>query len=720
MACHRHDPSRARSTVSHQDQCRNSSTLPSARQSSPTDPIPSWLQHVQAGDVYNDTEREILRQASPGPEETVWHPNGIPTVHIQPNYDARRYQASDVFIQETPSPPSLAGQTSRPLVHEPCLNDDYAKVVHDGKEHSHSKTHVSTPSGASLAEHGIFEKQPRRKTRKDRYNTVKLNGARTGKQQAKKSAARVSKNGRLRSSREIMANFTSSAITHPNERITLKPRFTPGLFVNGRSSVPLTDLVFNDIPLPDQGRTSTDNEQWEKTIARKSEGEDGPPLESPDTRDRRATSTTSPTYFQPIRRPITTDNINDEAVTGRANIIVCHRDDGSSGAKDCAGDNNKPTPKGDSFTLHIRPIYSLSPSTDPNLSDLNMLNTPFSSSDNSIQEAQGESAARHQAQNTEGNVDERNLGDSNQVKATKYRDMGVMVSPWMHHRTDRHKSSDKGDGGHRLWADEDCSNSNTESRPHNTFAQMPPHKGNHQDQLSQPNNPGVCTASVESQIYGYPTYLPHVSEKLNLKAQVGDVFRPHSDSFPAWVYGPHGTKYPFRPFTNNGLSSIGDLESLKTIQTEPGYACDIDLPAQLTGSGHACQLSKETCQDTNTLCSDTLHVIDDIPGESLMEYIERKEREILSSDEPPTSYMENSLLSAEDVCQSQNSGVSYTDVLNETRRSSPRKPVQQPIHQEHCSPFHQYQRLPSLGEILNRQIESELTSFWQPNHMMWC
>ncbi|KAL6690403.1 hypothetical protein J3F84DRAFT_398331 [Trichoderma pleuroticola] len=421
MPSHKHNPSPVRSAVKNQNQCHSSVTPSSAAQSSPTGLIPSWLLHVQASGMSNETSREILRQASPGPGETLWHPNGIPTVHIQSNYDAGRYQASDVFIQDTPSPPSLAGQTSRPLVHDPYLNDDHDKDVRERKGHSHPRTHVSTPSGPSRAKYGIFEKQPRRKTRKDRYDTVKLKGARTGKQQAKKSSTRVSKIGRLRSSREIMANFTSSAIAHPNERITLKARFKPGLFVNGRSSVPLTDLVFNDIPSPDQGRTPTDKEPWETPRERQSEGqEDGPPLESPDTRDRRATSTTSSSYFRPIRRPVSTDTINGEAVAGRANTIVCDRDDDSSGAKDCAGNNNRPPPQPDSFTLHIRPIYSLSPSTDPYISDLNTLNMPFSSNGHSIQEAQRESAARHQERNDGGN------GDSNQVKATKYRDIGVM------------------------------------------------------------------------------------------------------------------------------------------------------------------------------------------------------------------------------------------------------------------------------------------------------
>ncbi|KAK4079860.1 hypothetical protein Trihar35433_965 [Trichoderma harzianum] len=428
MASHRHNPSLAGSTIYHQNQCRNSGTLPSASQSSPTDFIPSWLQHVQTSGMYNDTSREIFRQASPDPEKTFWHPNGIPTVHIQSKYNAGRYQASDVFIQDTPSPPSLTGQTSRHLVHEPYLNDDYDKVVHNRKGHSPPEAHVSTPSGVSLADHNIFEKQARRKTRKDRYNTIKIKDARRGKQQAKRTSTRVSKNGRLRSSREIMANFTSSAITHPNERITLKPSFTPGLFVNGRSSVPQTDLVFNDIPSPDQGRTPVDNEQRAKPIARKSEREeDDAPSDSPDTRNSRATSITSSSYFQPIRRPITTDIINDDAVTGRANTIWCHRDNGSNGAKDCDGDNNRPPSQRGSFTLHIRPIYSFSPTTAPHCSDLNMLNTPLSSNGNSIQEAQKESAARHRERNIEGNGDDRNLCDGNQVKATKYRDIGVMT-----------------------------------------------------------------------------------------------------------------------------------------------------------------------------------------------------------------------------------------------------------------------------------------------------
>ncbi|KAL7909462.1 hypothetical protein GGI35DRAFT_383055 [Trichoderma velutinum] len=751
MARHRQDPSPARSTVYHQDQCSHSAILPSTSQSkctcSRTDFIPSWLQHVQTSGMYNDTSRETPRQASPGPGETSWYPNGIPTVHIQSNYDAGRYQASDVFIQDTPSPSSLAGQTARHHVHEPYLSNDYDKGLHGGKGHYHPKPHVSTPSGGSFAEHGIFEKQPRRKTRKDRYNAVKLKDARTGKQQTKKSSTRVSKNGRLRSSREIMANFKSSAITNPDERITLKPSFIPGLFVNGRSSVPQTDLVFNDIPSPDQGHTPANCEQWPKPTAGKSERggshrhevemlstasrysrEDSPPSESPDTRDSRATSTTSSSYFQSIQRPSTPNTINVDVGTGRANTMVRHKYNSRSGVKDHAGNNNRPSPQPNRFTLHIRPIYSLSPTTDPYFSDLNMLNKVLSSDDNTMQEAQRESAVKHQGLDTEEIGDERNLGDSDQVKASKYRDIGVMVSPQMQQRTGEHKSSDDGDGDCRLLADErDCSSSRTEPRPPNTFPQMLPHKGNQQDQLFQFSDPEICIASVESQINGYPTYLPRVAERLNLRAEVGDTHH-HRNS-----YGLHSTKHPFHLCNKNGLSSIDDFESLKALNTESGDACNIGLPAQLTSSNRVFQLSRQTHQDANTLCSDALHVIDDIPGESLMEFIERKEHEILRPDEPPISYVDNSLPSAQDACQSQILGVPHTNVFIEARCSndrlcgiesmahlSPRKLVRQPVHEERYSPFHQYQRLPSPGEILNREIESELASFWQSNQMMWC
>lgn len=224
MARHRHGRSPAKSTVYYQEQCRLSATLPSGFgdkcTSSRTDFIPSWLQHVQTS--YNDSSREVLRQASPvDPKGASWHPNGIPTIRIQSNYDAGRYQSSDLFIQDSPPQSPLAGQTCRHRHHESDLNSDYDGELDDRKGVYHSKNQISTPPGASLVEDNVFEKRPRRRTRQDRYNTVKAKDAGIRKQRARKPSTRVSKKGRLRSSREVMANFKSSAIANPNERITV-------------------------------------------------------------------------------------------------------------------------------------------------------------------------------------------------------------------------------------------------------------------------------------------------------------------------------------------------------------------------------------------------------------------------------------------------------------------------------------------------------------------
>ncbi|EHK22850.1 uncharacterized protein TRIVIDRAFT_209282 [Trichoderma virens Gv29-8] len=92
---------------------------------------------------------------------------------------------------------------------------------------------------------------------------------------------------------------------------TNNPGFTPGLFVNGRSSMPFTDLVFNDIPSPDEGRKAAESEQSPERTARKPKGDidrqneiefldnplrclkqNCPPPESSNTRNSRAVFTT--------------------------------------------------------------------------------------------------------------------------------------------------------------------------------------------------------------------------------------------------------------------------------------------------------------------------------------------------------------------------------------------------------------------------------------------
>ncbi|EGX92186.1 hypothetical protein CCM_06347 [Cordyceps militaris CM01] len=92
-----------------------------------------------------------------------------------------------------------------------------------------------------------YERKPRRKTRPDRYDTSQqhqktINLSRHERRQRKRE--------NLRSRKEIMTNFYSSAVE--NRHVLMKPALATGAFVNGRGSVstPLTDLTFNELTFP--------------------------------------------------------------------------------------------------------------------------------------------------------------------------------------------------------------------------------------------------------------------------------------------------------------------------------------------------------------------------------------------------------------------------------------------------------------------------------------
>ncbi|ROW11402.1 hypothetical protein VMCG_01571 [Cytospora schulzeri] len=112
----------------------------------------------------------------------------------------------------------------------------------------------SFASGASVHADHHFEKRARRKTRDDRYDTLKTDDV--GKK--KKSRTKAGKQSRrkrdkLSSAREVMSNFNSNAIL--NDRITMQPSLRPGLFDNGRASKnQLPDLTFHEMAFLKQPR----------------------------------------------------------------------------------------------------------------------------------------------------------------------------------------------------------------------------------------------------------------------------------------------------------------------------------------------------------------------------------------------------------------------------------------------------------------------------------
>lgn len=230
MTRHRHRGSTNRSTTYHRDQS-GYSAVPSPVAidgclSSRADFIPSWLHHMQA--CQYDLSQDIQQQKSSiDSNHLSWHPNGLTTIRIQSNRGTRRYQSSDIFIQNSPSQSSLPDQRCHYQSGQSAPDSDHGQNLDYGERHRHSIQPTSMTSETSLTRNHVFEKQPRRKTRRDRYDTVKSKVERVERGHRKKSSTRVSKKGRLRSSREVMTNFSSRAIANPNEKITVLFHFIP-------------------------------------------------------------------------------------------------------------------------------------------------------------------------------------------------------------------------------------------------------------------------------------------------------------------------------------------------------------------------------------------------------------------------------------------------------------------------------------------------------------
>ncbi|TFB05676.1 hypothetical protein CCMA1212_001922 [Trichoderma ghanense] len=756
MARHRHGRSPARkSTPCHQAPCRHSAARPSAshddRTPLRTDFIPSWLQNVQTS--YYDSLLEVPREASPADApETSWHPNGIPYVRIPSTHDAGRYQSSDLFIQDSPSPAPSAIQTGGHHHHESDLCSGYGRISVDRGGGHRSRTTTSTPPPASVVKDDAFEKRLRRKTRKDRYNTVKSKDAVPTKKQAKKPSTRVSKSGRLRSSREVMANFKSSAITNPNERITLKSTFTPGLFVNGRGSAPVADLVFNEIPPPDEDsepfeRNRSSNSRLRKskegrarqeeieylTSASKRLREDYP---APEYLGSRSVSILSGGDFPSVQRSSTADVIDDEAAAGDAGLMPRHGGLDGGGAPDQAGNSHRLRPLHDDHELQSHKVCDCAAVNEAPFLDSNILNTHAP--------ADGDSRLKDQKKSPEEEPEiepivsrgELKSCGSQTVKLLDYQDKGVMVSPRMYQPTEIRKQDGTDNGSQPLCPDEgDIPHVGAEPQCPHAMPQRSILGADQQAVSPDYKIPGIGIPSTNCDIYGYPTYVPGISASLDFGAVAKDAPYHYSGPSPAWFFGKPSSQYPLLtldPYSNPastlvddpGMSASSDTQSRNT--RYPGI-----LP-QPTGSRQGFQIFQEANQDLDFFCTNALQDDEDVPGESLTEYIERMEHEILGPDETSSLGTDDGLLPPQPICHDRVPDVphivdaQYTDGSLHRMASDgllpPRGLARQPVREELGWPSQQYQSLPRPENLegLDHSIRSEMASFWRPNYMMWC
>ncbi|KAL6908713.1 hypothetical protein GGI43DRAFT_152809 [Trichoderma evansii] len=683
MTRHRHRGSTNRSTTYHRDQSGYSAVpSPVANDgclSSRADFIPSWLHHMQA--CHNDPPQDIPQQKSPIDSKRLsWHPNGLTAIHIHSSRDTGRYHSSDIFIQNSPSQSSLLDQRCHHQYRQSALDSDHGQSLDDRERHRHTIQPTPTTSQSPLTRNDVFEKQPRRKTRKDRYDTVKSKIERIERGHGKKSSTRVSKKGKLRSSREVMANFSSRAIANPSEKITLEQKFTPGLFVNGRSSVSLADLAFNDIPLNhenveifERGHPSNlEPKQWTKRKSRQDEIKifadalkqliaDYPPPESASPPN--STIVSSATCTQRINR----DN------------------------------NQRPVPCG-SHTPR-----SLSIRSHP---------TAVNSSYNFAQEAQGRPTAEQELAACE---DHKPHGH-NTVEFPKYEDKGVMVSPWMRQRAREDRPYGATSVDHQLQpGGVESSNSRAETHMPNAVFETSAVEVSEDCRPGQANSLRINTADMENRSCEYPPRLPQVAKGFGFTTTRVEDITHSRDNIPTMSYfdSPSG-RYPSHTLHQRLSRGLSTPEASKITDTQSRDTYSIDWLAKPVMPKQIYQSRQKAFQEINTLSQKTSRIVDDIPGETLKEYIERMEREILGESESSARCIEKALPPAE------------TDIFYSERHSN--KPLRRI---EYHDPFPQRGQLQEAAHLFPRHIpmrsyseensdEAEPAFFWRPNHMMWC
>lgn len=257
----------------------------------------------------------------------------------------------------------------------------------------------------------------------------------------------------------------------------------------------------------------------------------------------------------------------------------------------------------------------------------------------------------------------------------KYQDKGVMVSPWMHQRT----STD-----HELrQTGAESSNSGAEMHMPNATSTIPIPKSREEE--------------VEELVF-------------RAKGIEGPTY-PRDRMPPMSCFDSTSSHYPsnalFPPFAS-GLAPFDRSNVSKVIDTSNRDAYSIDWPAKSI----AFQTRQEAFPAANAVSHRISQIVDDIPGETLKEYIDRMEREILGTSEPSMDYIDKTPYLTE------------ANVLNARKQSS--RPTRE-IQYRHRVPQKnthemvdifpkQYPRLSDLEEGPNK---SEPTFVWQPNHMMW-
>jgi hypothetical protein len=266
----------------------------------------------------------------------------------------------------------------------------------------------------------------------------------------------------------------------------------------------------------------------------------------------------------------------------------------------------------------------------------------------------------------------------------KYQDKGVMVSPWMHQRACKSLSYNTTSADYQLRRRE------AESSISRMKALMP--------------NPNYKIPV--SEVRGEAT------EELDFKAKRIEDMAHVPDGIPPISYcdstSDRDPLHTFFPRRCSGLLSFDRIGASQVIDAQGRDAYSIGWPVEpITIPPH-----REAFQGANTHSQRTSQIVDDIPGKTLKEYIDRMEREILGA-EPSARFINKSSIPAE------------ANMLDSRRQ--PSKPPREIGYrdrflqrdQPHESVDAYPKRYPRLSYPEESLDESEPAFVWQPNHMMW-
>ncbi|EMT61825.1 hypothetical protein FOC4_g10014895 [Fusarium odoratissimum] len=207
------------------------------------DTVQAWLSQVHDYASHKDSEPHFTQDMDDDYTPN-WKPHNISVVPISRNYHQFRHSGNRALDQRLTSPKSglLENDTYSELQQEPSL--DIGSNKENGKR---SRSRFTQDSHEDRSNKRLFERQPRRKTRPDRYTSKDAGVKRdptteseekrdptTESEEKRPRKKSRSKKQEIRASRDIMNNFASGAI--PNTRVTMRPNLTAGLFLNGRSS----------------------------------------------------------------------------------------------------------------------------------------------------------------------------------------------------------------------------------------------------------------------------------------------------------------------------------------------------------------------------------------------------------------------------------------------------------------------------------------------------